>query len=430
MSHPPSATITPRVLTSLPHPTTHTAHSDAHSEDAYPRPFLVLALTALDLNHGGSHGPANSGVTPYAVKPTGLPALLRASLDRVVISVRTRVGCVYIFMCLGAAGWTYSGVEVQHPRRKTHATPNERTLIHSQDFELMTNFVRPFLTSNPTIDTNNAASTVSVTESPVDPVAEAPVNLSSTNNMVVAEALLGPAATNDMVAAEDPMESAPTTDMMVAEAPMDPAPTDDLLVLEVPVEVTFTTSTVIVEDAVDAAPAINMVVTEAPEDVTPANDSPSDPTFDCENGTTSDVIRSYLLMLCGTICVVYASVRFVKTFTKQTFYDALERFSAAPDSPSTLQRATRTLSFWGKNSSDNDDKDTEEKVDWSYGLLQITFLCSLPEMSNFSFSVVASSPDICLKIAEAIVLHLIKPPVRLNGHEWQPIRPCSAPDGP
>jgi len=294
----------------------------------------------------------------------------------------------------------------------------------------MTNFVRPFLTSNPTIDTNNAASTVSVTESPVDPVAEAPVNLSSTNNMVVAEALLGPAATNDMVAAEDPMESAPTTDMMVAEAPMDPAPTDDLLVLEVPVEVTFTTSAVIVEEAVDAAPAINMVVTEAPEDVTPANDSPSDPTFDCENGTTSDVIRSYLLMLCGTICVVYASVRFVKTFTKQTFYDALERFSAAPDSPSTLQRATRTLSFWGKNSSDNDDKDTEEKVDWSYGLLQITFLCSLPEMSNFSFSVVASSPDICLKIAEAIVLHLIKPPIRLNGHGWQPIRPCSAPDGP
>ena len=47
MSHPSSATITPRVLTSLPHPTTHTAQSDAHSEDADPRPLPRLGVERL-----------------------------------------------------------------------------------------------------------------------------------------------------------------------------------------------------------------------------------------------------------------------------------------------------------------------------------------------------------------------------------------------
>lgn len=80
----------------------------------------------------------------------------------------------------------------------------------------------------------------------------------------------------------------------------------------------------------------------------------------------------------------------------------------APDSPSTLQRATRSLSFRGKKEVDCDDKGTEEEVDWFVRLLQIAFLRSLLELSNYSFSVVASSSKICLKIAEAITLHLIK----------------------
>lgn len=230
----------------------------------------------------------------------------------------------------------------------------------------MTTFARPTLTIHPTNETTVevAASPASITEFPVDSVAEAPVGPALIINMVVAEAAV-------------------------------------------------VSNTVLTTD---------IVVTEASKDIARTIDTPLEPELnsDCENGTLSEplhltraeesegLMRKYWLMLLSIICFIFVSVPFLKSITKQTFYDALEHFSAAQNSPSTLQRATRSLSFWGKNAAADDDKDTEEKINWSVGLLQIVFLSTILELSNHSFSVVASSSGICLKIAEATVLHTTK----------------------